>query len=115
MLLWFKEAEAADIQITGGKGANLAKMTRAGFPVPPGFCITAAAYRTHIEESGLWPQIAALTEGITENDAAAAEKAADRIRELIEAAPMPGVVRAPVYTEVLGFPLDEPRHILPEP
>jgi len=29
----------------GGKGANLGEMTRAGLPVPPGFCITTEVYR----------------------------------------------------------------------
>jgi phosphoenolpyruvate synthase/pyruvate phosphate dikinase len=29
----------------GGKGANLGELTRAGFPVPVGFCVTTAAYR----------------------------------------------------------------------
>lgn len=29
----------------GGKGASLARLTRAGYPVPPGFVITTAAFR----------------------------------------------------------------------
>jgi pyruvate,water dikinase len=29
----------------GGKAANLGELIRAGFPVPPGFCITTAAYQ----------------------------------------------------------------------
>src|SRR5262249_61259207 len=28
----------------GGKGANLGELAAAGLPVPPGFCITTAAY-----------------------------------------------------------------------
>ncbi|HSL08486.1 MAG TPA: PEP/pyruvate-binding domain-containing protein, partial [Pseudonocardiaceae bacterium] len=33
------------LPIVGGKAANLGELIRAGFPVPPGFCITTAAYQ----------------------------------------------------------------------
>lgn len=39
------EVASEDIAIVGGKGANLGEMRKAGFPVPPGFCITTEAYK----------------------------------------------------------------------
>lgn len=36
--------------LLGGKGANLAEMTRLGLPVPPGFTITTEACRTYLAE-----------------------------------------------------------------
>ncbi len=36
----FKEGSASMKELLGGKGANLAEMTRIGLPVPPGFTIT---------------------------------------------------------------------------
>ncbi|MFN2245205.1 MAG: PEP/pyruvate-binding domain-containing protein [Anaerolineae bacterium] len=36
---------ACEEQATGGKGANLARLTRYGFQVPPGFVITTYAFR----------------------------------------------------------------------
>ena len=36
----FKEGSAQMRDLLGGKGANLAEMTRIGLPVPPGFTIT---------------------------------------------------------------------------
>jgi pyruvate,water dikinase len=42
----FHEVTADSVGLVGGKGANLGEMTRAGMPVPPGFCLTAAAYRS---------------------------------------------------------------------
>lgn len=36
----FEEGKADMKNILGGKGANLAEMTRLGFPVPPGFVVT---------------------------------------------------------------------------
>ena len=40
--------------LLGGKGANLAEMTRLGLPVPPGFTITTAVCRHHTEH-GAYP------------------------------------------------------------
>src|SRR6516225_9499052 len=39
--------------LLGGKGANLAEMTRLGLPVPPGFTITTEACRYYLEQGGL--------------------------------------------------------------
>jgi pyruvate,orthophosphate dikinase len=39
----FQEGNASMKALLGGKGANLAEMTRAGLPVPPGFTITTEA------------------------------------------------------------------------
>ncbi len=39
----FKEGSAAQKDLLGGKGANLAEMTNIGLPVPPGFTVTTEA------------------------------------------------------------------------
>ena len=48
--------------LLGGKGANLADMTRLGIPVPPGFIVTTAACLSYLAAgntfpSGLWDQV----------------------------------------------------------
>ena len=68
-----------DLAIAGGKGANLGELTRAGLPVPSGFVLTTAAYRTYIDRTGIGEKILANVAG---DDAAA------RIRALFTA-PMP--------------------------
>jgi rifampicin phosphotransferase len=40
---------AADLATVGGKGASLARMIRAGLPVPGGFHVTTAAYRAFVQ------------------------------------------------------------------
>ncbi len=46
--------------LLGGKGANLAEMTRLGLPVPPGFTVTTEACRAYLKAKavpkGLWAQ-----------------------------------------------------------
>ena len=44
----FQSPLAARIELSGGKGANLALLTQRGFPVPPGFVVTAQCYRDFI-------------------------------------------------------------------
>src|SRR5262245_20590337 len=50
--LSFGEVDGARLPEVGGKGANLGELTRAGFPVPAGFCVTTAAYREFLRASG---------------------------------------------------------------
>jgi rifampicin phosphotransferase len=44
-IVWFDQVQNTDNELVGGKGLNLALTAAAGLPVPPGFCITSAAYR----------------------------------------------------------------------
>ena len=46
-----------DLQLAGGKGANLGELIRAGFPVPPGFVVTTGAYDRLVEVNQLSPTI----------------------------------------------------------
>lgn len=47
-----------DVGLVGGKGANLGEMIAAGFPVPPGFVVTAEAYLDAMEHAGLRDELA---------------------------------------------------------
>lgn len=59
----FIEGNRDQRDLLGGKGANLAEMTRLGLPVPPGFTITTEACRAYLDGGvlpvGLPEQIAA--------------------------------------------------------
>ncbi len=48
---------AASLENVGGKGMSLAKLTRAGLPVPDGFHITTDAYRRFVDANKLQPRI----------------------------------------------------------
>ena len=54
---WFTEIRLADSGQVGGKGSNLGELTRAGLPVPPGFCVTSFAYQAFLHSTGLDRQI----------------------------------------------------------
>ena len=46
----FKEGNAGMRNLLGGKGANLAEMTKLGMPVPQGFTITTEACNKYYED-----------------------------------------------------------------
>ena len=47
----FSEGDKSMKDLLGGKGANLAEMTKLGLPVPPGFTITTEACRAYLQGS----------------------------------------------------------------
>ena len=56
-IAWLAELGRGDALIAGGKGANLGELTRAGFPVPPGFVVTADAYLSAMDSGGVRDQL----------------------------------------------------------
>lgn len=52
----FDEGRGDMRDLLGGKGAGLAEMTRAGFPVPEGFTITTRACRAYFSAGASWPE-----------------------------------------------------------
>jgi pyruvate,water dikinase len=43
-VVWFDQLGRDQVELVGGKCANLGELTGAGFPVPPGFAVTTHAY-----------------------------------------------------------------------
>jgi len=86
---WFKELSKGNVDIAGGKGANLGEMTQAGLPVPPGFTVTTPAYRRFTEATGILDQIKELIGDLDVDDNAALLKAAEDAKAIVEAAKMP--------------------------
>ncbi len=53
----FSEGDKDQKDLLGGKGANLAEMTRLGLPVPPGFTITTTACRSYMTTGEVPPEL----------------------------------------------------------
>ncbi len=49
----FTEGDKDQVDLLGGKGANLAEMTNLGLPVPPGFTVSTEACRAYLEAGDL--------------------------------------------------------------
>ncbi|ACX52822.1 phosphoenolpyruvate synthase [Ammonifex degensii KC4] len=86
---WFHELTKEDIPLVGGKGANLGELTQAGIPVPPGFCVTAEAYKHFIEATGLAPKIKEIIASTNVDNLEELMQNTERVRELIKSTPVP--------------------------
>lgn len=50
-VLFFNQIDKASLPYVGGKGANLGELTKSGFLVPEGFCVTTYGYNDFIQTS----------------------------------------------------------------
>src|SRR5262245_52916100 len=94
--LSFDEVNGTRLSEVGGKGANLGEVTRAGFPVPPGFCVTTAAYRDFVRTSGELEAYLDSLDRVTHEDLHKIGTMGARIREYLEALAVPADVRSAV-------------------
>lgn len=85
LVLPFAAINAQMGPLVGGKAANLGELTRAGFPVPQGFCVTTEAYARLARRADL----ASLLEKRTQDENASLEASAAMIRSHILATPVP--------------------------
>ncbi len=111
-VVWFKEVGKDDVALVGGKGANLGEMTRAGFPIPPGFIVTANAFFDFIRETGLDKKIYPLLDNLDVEDTAKLEEVSQRIQEMITSAEVPEHIKRDVveaYHELCRMATGDPK------
>ncbi|HEX2027987.1 MAG TPA: phosphoenolpyruvate synthase [Nitriliruptorales bacterium] len=92
----FAELSKDDTRLAGGKGANLGELVNAGLPVPPGFVVTAAAYRNAMERAGAHDKLRELTGEVDADDQEHVKQVAERAREVVRGADIPDDLREAV-------------------
>ena len=95
LILDFDRIDADMLPVVGGKAVNLGVLIAAGFPVPPGFCLTTEAYRRATRPAGL-EQVTAALRATAPEDTAALAVLAGRARALVLEAAVPPDVNAAV-------------------
>lgn len=85
----FTDEGCSEARLVGGKGKGLGEMTAAGYPVPPGFAVSASAYRRFLDQDNLRRDIARQLDGLDSGDYAAIEQASERIDVLMAASVLP--------------------------
>jgi rifampicin phosphotransferase len=86
------DAPDVSFELAGGKGASLARLIRAGFPVPGGFVVTTHAYRDYVVANDLERFILVTANAAPARDPAALEAASDSIRTRFAQGRIPGDV-----------------------
>ena len=100
LTLSFENPLAAQLELSGGKGANLAILTQRGFPVPRGFIVTAAVYAEFIAGADGWlRRVAALPL----QDAAALRAASEVLQADLMGLPLPPAVAVAIEQHLAGF------------
>ncbi len=80
--------------VVGGKAANLGEVLNVlGLPVPPGFAITAFAYRSFVAGAGIQERLTSLWQGIDWEDLRSVQRAAGEMQALVNSAQIPQDVR----------------------
>jgi rifampicin phosphotransferase len=93
----------ASLENAGGKGASLARLTRLGLPVPPGFIIATDAYRNFVATNGLTGVITSSISGIVAGDAEKLELASAQIWAAFSAGRLPEEIARAVSQEYLAL------------
>lgn len=101
LLLDFNNPLLLDVNIAGGKGANLAKLTQGGFAVPPGFVLPPETYRIFLAQSDdLLEEIHRLPL----NDVSALETACQQLCARMSERPMSDLLCENVMKALTAFP-----------
>ncbi|MDD4136235.1 MAG: phosphoenolpyruvate synthase, partial [Candidatus Shapirobacteria bacterium] len=87
-VLWFKEIGFNDVNIVGGKGANLGEMYNLGIPVPNGFVVPVNVYFQFIKENNLQPKIADILKTTDVDQPDQLLYASKQIRSIIKKSPI---------------------------
>jgi pyruvate,water dikinase len=90
---WFEQLSVRDTEIAGGKGANLGELTSFDVPVPPGFVVTAHAFRAFLESSGLTGTIEERLASLNVDDSEALRRTAEELQRLVSQGCVPAGLR----------------------
>ncbi len=99
----FKDIDSTSLDIAGGKGANLGEMTKAGFPVPPGFIINTVAYTDFINSYPEMDLIYNKLKKLNSDDLDEVRKTGKLIRETIEKIDIPEKLKHEVGERLKEF------------
>jgi pyruvate,water dikinase len=93
-VVWLHEIGKNDVELVGGKGANLGELVRANLAVPPAFLVGAPAYRAFLEANVLLSEIDARLSAVDLEDIASLESISAGIKTLICEATVPDEISA---------------------
>ncbi len=95
-VLFFTEIDRSSLSLVGGKGANLGELSKAGFSVPDGFCVSTNAYQTFIKTSSEMDELLAECNQIEPNDLQQLRKIGEKIRTHLEELPIPDLLQSEI-------------------
>ena len=96
-------APQAALARVGGKGLNLTRLARAGFPVPGGFIVTVDAYFAFVTQAGLVNSLGAEAAAVNADDPDTLASLSDRLRTRFEENSIPDELSTPIRCDYAGL------------
>lgn len=85
--------EATGVDLLGGKGASLAELAAAGFPVPAGFVVTSSAFGTALGDAGVRSAVSGEAAAVDPDAPSAVGMVSSHLTDVVGSVPMPDAVR----------------------
>ncbi|MFH1090035.1 MAG: PEP/pyruvate-binding domain-containing protein, partial [Pseudomonadota bacterium] len=85
LIIKLDQIRRENVSLAGGKGANLGELLGQGFPVPPGFVVTAPAYEAFFRRLNLNEEV----KGLNRLTSAELEQRCSGIRRMIDESELP--------------------------
>jgi len=96
-------SQLIDEKAVGPKALSLVRLSQLGHTVPPGFCITATAFREHLDQNKLQTRLYAAVDELAQAEPKEKEKILSTLRQ--------GIVEAPL-SEAIQHEIEEHYHKL---
>ncbi len=96
-VVFLNESIKNDISLLGGKGASLCEITKSGFPVPKGFCLTTDAYKEFIIKNDLYDFLSKSLKGLKLEDVS---KIGKLIRDKINNSLIPDYIKIEIVKAI---------------
>lgn len=109
-VVWFEEVDKNDLELVGGKGANLGEMIKAGIPVPSGFIVTSYAYYDFLEATKLLPKLQNYLKDLDVRNPLELERVSKLIKKEIITKPVPHDIAAEIVKYYLDLAAKESPH-----
>lgn len=83
-VVWFKDVDKENVDLVGGKGANLGELSKIKAPIPDGFIVTSNAYFQSVKASGVADRIKGILYDLNSDDPASLNAKAIACQEEIK-------------------------------
>ncbi|WP_156869793.1 PEP/pyruvate-binding domain-containing protein [Sporichthya polymorpha] len=102
----FRAIESAEQDLVGGKGANLGRLTSAGFEVPPGFTVSTTAYRDFLRLTGLDAVVEQYCQEFDYDDPSGLDDLTTKLRSELTSASVPPEIAGAIAAAYGGLGVD---------
>ncbi len=103
---WLSDLSKADLNLAGGKGANLGEMYNSGFPVPQAFAVTTDSFFFFLKQTKLEQRIKDILHKIDVDNTKDLQEKSKEIRDLISNAKMPEKLEKEILEAYDHFNID---------